>query len=56
MDNGKVDWRGCFPAVVTPFTKEGEIDDVKTIVMLQAFALRALGPLGDKVIRSYRGD
>ena len=29
MDNGKVDWRGCFPAAVTPFTADGEIDDTK---------------------------
>ena len=36
--------------------RDGEIDDVKSIVMLQALALRALGPLGDNVIRSYRGD
>ena len=36
--------------------RDGEIDDVKSIVMLQALALRAMGPLGDKVIRSYRGD
>lgn len=35
MDNGKVDWRGCFPAVVTPFTKEGEIDDAKFALNLE---------------------
>ena len=29
MDNGKVNWRGCFPAAVTPFTKDGAIDDAK---------------------------
>ena len=29
MDNGKVNWRGCFPACVTPFTKSGEIDGAK---------------------------
>ncbi len=26
MNNDKVDWRGNFPAAVTPFTKDGEID------------------------------
>ena len=29
MNNGKVDWRGNFPAAVTPFTKGGEIDEAK---------------------------
>jgi 4-hydroxy-tetrahydrodipicolinate synthase len=29
MNNGKVSWRGNFPAVVTPFTKDGEIDEAK---------------------------
>jgi 4-hydroxy-tetrahydrodipicolinate synthase len=27
MNNGKVDWHGSFVAVVTPFTKEGAIDE-----------------------------
>ncbi len=34
----------------------GDIEDAKTILMLQALALRALGPLGAKVIRFYRGE
>ena len=29
MNDGKVSWRGNFPAVVTPFTKTGEIDEAK---------------------------
>jgi 4-hydroxy-tetrahydrodipicolinate synthase len=29
MNNGKVDWRGNFVAVATPFTREGEIDENK---------------------------
>ncbi len=29
MNNGKVDWSGNFPAVITPFTKDGEIDEKK---------------------------
>ncbi len=29
MNNGNVDWRGNFPAVVSPFTKDGEIDGAK---------------------------
>jgi 4-hydroxy-tetrahydrodipicolinate synthase len=31
MNNGKVDWRGNFPAVVTPFTSEGDIDEGKFV-------------------------
>lgn len=27
MNNGKVSWRGSFPAVVTPFKKDGSIND-----------------------------
>lgn len=34
----------------------GDIEDAKTILMLQALALRAVGPLGAKVIRFYRGE
>lgn len=29
MNNDKVDWTGNFPAVVSPFTREGEIDEAK---------------------------
>jgi ADP-ribose pyrophosphatase len=36
--------------------KSGEIADAKTIVMLQACALRAVGPLGAKIWRFYRGE
>jgi 4-hydroxy-tetrahydrodipicolinate synthase len=35
MDNGKVDWRGCFPACVTPFAKSGEIDERKFVDNLE---------------------
>ena len=34
----------------------GEIEDAKTLLMLQALALRAVGPLGEKVVRFYRGE
>jgi ADP-ribose pyrophosphatase len=34
----------------------GAIEDAKTIVCLQALALRAVGPLGAKVIRFYEGE
>lgn len=27
MNNGKVDWQGCFVAVVTPFGPEGDLDE-----------------------------
>jgi 4-hydroxy-tetrahydrodipicolinate synthase len=35
MNNGKVDWKGCFVAVVTPFTSSGEIDEAKFIANLE---------------------
>jgi 4-hydroxy-tetrahydrodipicolinate synthase len=31
MNNGKVNWTGNFPAVVTPFTKDGAIDEKKFV-------------------------
>ena len=31
MNNGKVNWTGNFPAVVTPFAKDGAIDDKKFV-------------------------
>lgn len=27
MNNGKVDWHGCFVAVVTPFARDGDLDE-----------------------------
>lgn len=27
MNNGKVDWHGCFVAVITPFTPDGDLDE-----------------------------
>ena len=27
MSNHRVSWQGSFPAIVTPFTKDGEIDE-----------------------------
>ena len=35
MNNGKVDWKGNFTAVVTPFTKDGEIDERKFVDNLE---------------------
>ena len=29
MNNGKVEWGGVFPAIITPFTRSGEIDETK---------------------------
>jgi dihydrodipicolinate synthase/N-acetylneuraminate lyase len=29
MNNGRVDWAGNFPAVVTPFAADGSIDTAK---------------------------
>lgn len=31
MNNGKVEWTGNFPAVVSPFTRDGEIDEGKFV-------------------------
>ena len=36
--------------------RRGAIEDAKSIVLLQALALRAVGALGEKVIRFYRGE
>ena len=35
MNNGKVDWKGAFVAVVTPFTASGEIDEAKFVANLE---------------------
>ena len=35
---------------------EGEIEDAKSLLMLQALALTAVGPLGAKVIHHYAGE
>ena len=35
MNDGKVHWRGNFPAVVTPFTREGAIDEAKFVLNLE---------------------
>lgn len=35
MNNGKVDWTGNFPAVVTPFTRDGEIDQPKFVRIVE---------------------
>lgn len=34
----------------------GEIIDAKSLVLIQALALRAIGPLGRKVVHHYRGE
>ena len=35
MNNGKVDWKGNFTAVVTPFTQSGDIDESKFVENLE---------------------
>lgn len=35
MNDGKVDWRGNFPAVVTPFARDGEIDEAKFVANIE---------------------
>lgn len=35
MNNGKVEWRGNFPAVVTPFARDGAIDEAKFIANIE---------------------
>ena len=36
--------------------EDGEIIDAKSLVLMQALALRAIGPLGRKVVHHYRGE
>lgn len=36
--------------------KQGVIEDAKSIILLQALALRAAGPLVAKIVRHYRGE
>jgi dihydrodipicolinate synthase/N-acetylneuraminate lyase len=35
MNNGKVAWTGNFPAVITPFSDDGEIDEAKFIANIE---------------------
>src|SRR3990167_6187054 len=35
MNDGKVDWKGVFPAIVTPFAKDGAIDERKFCDLLE---------------------
>jgi 4-hydroxy-tetrahydrodipicolinate synthase len=35
LNNGKVEWGGNFPAVVTPFDRDGEIDEPKFVANLE---------------------
>lgn len=35
MNNGKVDWKGNFTAVVTPFTESGDVDEGKFVENLE---------------------
>ena len=53
MDNGKVNWRGCFPACVTPFTKSGEIDEAKFAENLEILISEGAGGL---VISGHSGE
>ena len=36
--------------------EEGRIEDAKSIILLQALALKAAGPLVAKIVRHYRGE
>ena len=38
MNDGKVNWKGNFPAVVSPFTKNGDIDEAKFVANLELLA------------------
>ena len=53
MDNGKVNWRGCFPAAATPFTKDGAIDDAKFARNLEIMIAEGAGGL---VICGHSGE
>jgi 4-hydroxy-tetrahydrodipicolinate synthase len=35
MNNGKVQWAGNFPAVVSPFTRDGELDEAKFVMNIE---------------------
>jgi len=37
MNNGKVNWTGNFPAVVTPFDRDGAINDAKFLELIELF-------------------
>ena len=43
MNNGKVNWKGSFPAAVTPFKKDGEIDKEKFITNLELMLSEGAG-------------
>lgn len=53
MDNGKVNWRGSFPACVTPFTKSGEIDEPKFVENIELAIQEGAGGL---VISGHSGE
>ena len=37
MNNGNVDWTGNFPAIVTPFDRDGAINDAKFLELIEIF-------------------
>ena len=48
-----VEWRPLGEAI--DLVESGEIVDAKSIILIQYLALEAVGPLGRKIVRHYRG-
>ena len=49
-----VEWKSLGEAI--QLVESGEIIDAKSIILIQYLALEAVGPLGRKIVRHYRGD
>ena len=48
-----VEWKPLGEAI--ELVEAGEIIDAKSVILLQYLALQAVGPLGRKIVRHYRG-
>ena len=48
-----VEWRPLGQAI--ELVESGEIIDAKSVILIQHLALEAVGPLGRKIVRHYRG-
>ena len=49
MNHGKVDWKGCFVAAVTPFAQDGALDDkafAKNLALLVDEGVHGIVPSG----------
>ena len=48
-----VEWKPLGEAI--DLVESGEIIDAKSVILIQYLALEAVGPLGRKIVRHYRG-